>query len=142
MNRCSLLALIYLLHVGAHAADRLPPLQCSDFLRDMGLARPDVVFQGCATVHDRTPIPDSLQATYRVAGKDLDAVEKWAIRTFRMKRLRFTCCGWDSDSVYYTDKHRAGYEVGLGGETIVNQRKDWPSIPYLTLTVTHDLTDP
>jgi hypothetical protein len=129
--------------LNAHAADRLlPPLECGDFLQQLGLSRPDVTFQGCTKEHEPGQNLDRLEATYRVSGKDLAHVEAWAIRTFHLQRLRFECCGWNSPSVSFKAKDGAYYEIGLGGEALENHRKDWPKVPFLTLTVAHYLNEP
>jgi hypothetical protein len=126
----------------AQGAENLPPAECGDFLRRLGLARPDIVFVGCEKRHMGEPDADRLDATYRVLGKDLAKVEGWFIRTFHAKPLRFACCGWDTPPVSFKARDGAYYEVTFGGETIVNRRKDWVKVPYLTLSVAHDAAEP
>ncbi|KEY59604.1 DUF4952 domain-containing protein [Serratia sp. DD3] len=129
------------LHFNANAAPVAhPPLECGDFLHQLGLSRPDVKFQGCAKHHDRNT--DYLEATYRVTGNDLPQVEAWAIQTFNLKPLKFVCCGWESRTVAYRSKDGAEYYIGMGGETLINERQAWSKIPYLTLSMTHYINDP
>ena len=35
-------------------------------------------------------------ATYKVKGSDANAVERFLIKHYKMDRLKFACCGWES----------------------------------------------
>jgi hypothetical protein len=115
-----------------------PPLVCGDFLKQLDLRRPDVQFMSCGSMRDNGTQPDGLEAIYRVEGKDIAKVESWLIRIANVKRLVFACCGWQTPN-YGTIKDRNGstYLVGMGGEALVNQRKDFSKIPYLNVYVRH-----
>jgi hypothetical protein len=128
--------------LNAQAAEKRPPAsECADFLKRLRLARPDVMFVGCEKRHGSNPDADRLDATYRVNGRDLANVEAWFIRTFHAKPLRFVCCGWDTPPVAFKARDGASYELTFGGETVVNRRTDWVKVPYLTLSVTHDIDE-
>ena len=138
-----LLALVAILAViEAYAAEKsAPAFECGDFLKQLRLARPDVVFVGCERRGDNEPNAERLDATYHVAGKDVAHVEAWLIRTFHAKRLRYVCCGWDAPPVSFKARGGQYYEIAFGGETVFNRRKDWPKVPYLTLDVTRYLQE-
>lgn len=116
--------------------------KCGDFLRQLRLARPDVIFVGCERRGESGTQSESLDATYYVAGKDLAQVEIWLTRTFHAKPLRYVCCGWETTSVSLKARDGMLYEIGLGGETIFNRRRDWPKVPYLTFSVIRYLNEP
>jgi hypothetical protein len=127
----------------AQAAQKSAPTpECGDFLKQFGMERPDVIFFGCERHLERNPDADRPDATYRVAGKDLAHVEAWLMRAFHAKPLRFVCCGWETPTVWFKARDGAYYEIGFGGETAFNRRKDWPKVPYLTLSVTRDIEEP
>ena len=59
-----------------------------------------------------------------------------------MKPLRLVCCGWDAPPISFKALDGAYYELAFGGETQFNRRKDWPKMPYLTLSITRDTEEP
>jgi hypothetical protein len=129
--------------IEAQAAQKSTPgPECGDFLERLQLARPDVMFLGCERRGENEAQGGRLDATYHVAGKDVAHVEAWLIRIFHATPLRYVCCGWETPGVSFKARDGAYYEIAFGGETVINRRKDWSKVPYLTLSVTHDLQEP
>jgi hypothetical protein len=115
-----------------------PPLVCGDFLEQLDLQRPDVKFFSCASFRDNGSRPEGLEAVYRVQGKDIAKVENWLIRIAKVKHLVFACCGWQTpNDGTLTDRNGSTYLIGMGGEALVSQRKDFSKIPYLNVYVRH-----
>jgi hypothetical protein len=115
-----------------------PPLVCGDFLKQLDLQRPDVEFSSCASFRDNGRQPEGLEAVYRVQGKDIAKVESWLIRIAEVKPLVFACCGWQTpNDGTLTDRNGSTYLIGMGGEALVSQRKDFSKIPYLNVYVRH-----
>ncbi|CAB3759034.1 DUF4952 domain-containing protein [Paraburkholderia solisilvae] len=120
-----------------------PPLVCGDFLKQLGLQRPDVKFVSCESLKDAGVWPEALQAVYQVEGKDIAKVENWLVRLAKVKRLRFVCCGWETPNEgMLEDRNGSTFVIGMGGEAMVTERKDFPKIPYLNVYVRHYLYEP
>lgn len=64
---------------------------CGDFLAAHGIKPAAARYVGCAPdkLADNMRV---LAATYTVAGKDLAAIEKWAMQLAHIHRLRRACC--------------------------------------------------
>ena len=120
-----------------------PPLVCGDFLKQLDLQRPDVKFVRCGSLRDSGVQPEALEAVYQVEGKDIAKIESWLIRIAKVKRLVFACCGWQTpNDGTLTDRNGSTYLIGMGGEALVSQRKDFSKIPYLNVYVRHYLYAP
>ncbi|EKS68610.1 MULTISPECIES: DUF4952 domain-containing protein [Caballeronia] len=125
-----------------------PPLACGDFLKQMGRDRPEIVFVGCRSIEGNNANDPGFEATYHVKGKHIDATDNWIGTWAKWEHLRFSCCQWDAPRGYYRDNLGSHYEVNLfveayiNGGIMVNQRKDFPKLPYAILTITHYLYRP
>ena len=118
-------------------------ISCGDFLAQLNKKPPALEFVSCGkTVRHGT---SALEATYRVAGGNAAAVETHLIKSGRMPRLRFICCGWESLPASPQSQARTGVYVHRGqrfeitmtsGESLVNQRRRWAEIPYFQVKVT------
>jgi hypothetical protein len=52
--------------------------------------------------------------------------------------LRFVCCGWETpNDGTLEDRNGSTFVIGMGGEALVSERKDFPKIPYLNVYVRH-----
>jgi len=127
-----------------HVEKPQPPLSCGDYLKQFGFARPEVQFLGCRSVLAEAPRVPGFEATYRVRGKDIDAVDNWLATWAEWERLRFSCCQWDAPRGFYKDKQGSNFEVNMFAEAyisghMVDQRKDFSKLPYATLTISHYL---
>lgn len=66
--------------------------QCGDLFALYAAKPPQAVFE--------KPEPGKEQvqctATYKVKGSDANSAERFLIKHYKMGRLKFTCCGWES----------------------------------------------
>ncbi len=92
-----------------------------------------------------------LRAVYRVSGTEASVVEKHLIKTARMSRLRFLCCGWQvggtqNDSTPKYGEYRAGkdrFKVSMASEeSVVNKRSHWAEISSFQIEVTYYIDTP
>ncbi len=94
-----------------------------------------------------------LETSYQVPGKDAGEVEKFLQQKFKMSKLRFLCCGWEPIEVIKNENYPGygGYRDSLGynyqirmfsGETLINQRQDWKSIPFFYIRVIKFIESP
>ncbi|GAB3095526.1 DUF4952 domain-containing protein [Lysobacter terrae] len=129
---------------GAYAGERaaLPPAKCGDFLKQLKLGRPEIVFDKCKPVSMGNPSGNTLEATYKVKGQDIAKTEKWLNSWAHTGRLRFLCCGWETKNVEFRGRDGALYEIGMGGEAIESSREHFKDVPFLYLYVRHDIYEP
>jgi Domian of unknown function (DUF4952) len=118
---------------------------CADFLAEKKLKPPQLEFVRCEAKED-TQVRE-LIATYRVRGKDAATVERALIKTTKMPRLRFMCCGWESIPpyqgigkvpLYGTFDYGAEIVAHVSmhsGESVINRRARWAEIDWFTVTV-------
>lgn len=138
-----LVLLSLLSSVGVRAETKpAPPIECSDFLRNLGLRRADVHLVKCDHIGVHDPLSDGLDAVYRVDGKDIADVERWLVKFAHVSKLKFNCCGWETSVGYFTACDGAEFTISMGGETIENRRERFAQIPYLNLYVTHYFYQP
>lgn len=117
-----------------------PPLKCDDFLKTIGLQRPDVKFITCKP--GEFGGIESLSAEYRVKGKDVIKVENWLVNLAHIHRLKRACCIWETGMKTFKGRDGADYEVSMSAESTVNSRRDLAKVPFFNLTVTHYLYSP
>jgi len=120
----------------------LPPTKCGDFLKNLKLDRPDVVFDKCEAIPSGNPRGDTLEATYKVEGRNIIKVEKWLNSWAHTGKLRFLCCGWETKTVGFKGGDGAFYEIGMGGEATESSRSRLSKVPVIFLRVLHDTTEP
>ena len=118
-------------------------VSCGDSLAQLNKKLPALKFVVCEkVVQYGTP---ALVAEYRVEGINAGAVENHLVKSARMPRLRFLCCGWESVPASSNSKAATGFYVQrrqrfeatmTSGESIVNQRKRWAEILYFQVKVT------
>jgi hypothetical protein len=106
---------------------------CEDFLA--AHKKPDQLeYVGCKQQPDLQGRP--LQATYRVTGANAAAVERYLGKTFKVKKLRHTCCLWESVNNSYRDRQSRLFTISMETEeTTVASRAKWRDIPYFHVTV-------
>ncbi|MBO0756209.1 MAG: DUF4952 domain-containing protein [Bradyrhizobiaceae bacterium] len=112
-----------------------------DFLRNLGLRRADVQFVKCDHIGIHDSLSNTLQAVYRVGGKDIANVELWLVKFAHVSKLKFICCGCETSVGSFTARDGAEFTTGMGGETIENDAIG-AQIPYLNLYVTHYFHEP
>ena len=129
--------------VGVRAETKpAPPIECGDFLRDLGFGRADVQFVKCDPIGMHNSFSGGLEAVYRVDGKDIANVEGWLVTFAHVSRLKFACCGWETSVGSFTARDGAEFTIAMGGETVENRRERFAQIPYLNLYVTHYFYEP
>ena len=125
--------------------------QCADFLAQLNHKPPSLEFVSCekTTIHGLR----ALAAEYRVAGENAARVEAYFVKTSRMPKMRFMCCGWESmpppnklatqSLIGVYKKNAIEYAVTMASpETLVNQRKRWHEIPYFQVKIVRYLESP
>lgn len=78
-----------------------------------------------------------LKARYRVKGKNAATVAKFLQQHYKMGKLKFVCCGWETGSVTFAktilqeDGSNRFYSVIMySSETLINKQVRWSDIPY------------
>ena len=124
--------------------------KCSDFLRDIKKMPEHLHFLACkeTSIHGAA----ALESMYRVTGPHSAEVESYFIKTAKMPKLRYTCCGWESLPGKTQRQHPTGiyklnditYEIGMSsGETNGGRRRSqWKKIPYFYVSVVQYLESP
>jgi hypothetical protein len=114
---------------------------CADFLSFHRIKPPNLEFIECKKINSKGLT--ALESQYRVEGIHAGEIERYFIKTARMPRLRYLCCGWESFpdkpksqtsyGLYKSGKQQ--YQISMGsGETLVNSRSNWLAIPYFHVT--------
>ncbi len=118
---------------------------CADFLAEKKIKPAPLEFVHCEA-KENTQLRE-LIATYRVRGKDAAIVERALIRTTKIPKLRFICCGWESVPPYQRIGKVSSYgtfdygaeivaHVSMhSGESVINSRARWVEIDWFTVTV-------
>ncbi|WP_213936797.1 DUF4952 domain-containing protein [Pseudomonas sp. dw_612] len=133
-----LLAALLMIFASAAKAE----LACDDFLAKFGNKPAFIEFQGCEQSVDRQGQPFS--ASYQVSGANAAKAEKHLKQQFGLPALKRVCCIWESTAHFYRDKQTdIGYFIGMGSEeTLVHDRKSWPSITHFYISVDAYAEDP
>lgn len=124
--------------------------KCSDFLMDIKRKPNHLEFVACKEVNINGLA--ALLTEYRVAGTYAASVESHFVRTAKMPKLRYTCCGWESLPANPKTQRRNGqyqtstvsYEISMSsGETKGGSaRAHWKEIPYFYVSVVRYLEPP
>jgi Domian of unknown function (DUF4952) len=114
------------------------PLECRDFLADWQQKPKELHLFGCP-IAPRTQY-QSITAKYTVTGTDTAKVEKFLRQKFRMSKLRFVCCGWESRNGSYRDSAGFYYEIAMTSEETLE--KNWRKIPEFHVWVKKYITEP
>ena len=112
----------------------IPP--CGDLLGALGVRDNRLASKGCSN-ETRAQFRSRL-ARYEVAGSDAAAIEKILMKTVKLDKLRFVCCGWESSPTSGQVRGADGFVrlVSMGsGETVVNERSRWSEVPAFFVTV-------
>ncbi len=128
---------------------------CRDFLEVWGKKPTPLKFTGCKKVEH--PQSDRLVASYVVVGSQAERVEQALKTDFDMAALHFLCCYWTAhvpredwdkpilrsrEGSYKDPFYKHGFQIMMfSGETLKNQRKQWPDIPEFHVRVETHLGD-
>jgi len=118
---------------------------CGDFLARWDKKPAALKFVRCETRESEQV--DRRVSLYAVKGSDAVEAEKFLQRQFGMSPLQFICCGWSPSPIkngvgQYVDTKGAEFKVSMyGGETLVQDRKDWHKIPEFRIRVITDLKE-
>lgn len=118
------------------------PQVCQDFLHILQKKPAYFHFIGC----QKTKVSqlDVFEAKYQVKGQDAIQAEQFLQNHFKIGQLKFICCGWElgmADQGHLSTQHSTQVSM-FSDETTLNQRQDWPQIPYFTVIVQHFLEEP
>lgn len=125
-------------------------IKCSDFLMDIKRKPNHLEFVACKEVNIHGLA--ALLTEYRVTGTHAASVESHFVRTAKMPKLRYTCCGWESlpanpktqrpNGQYQTST--VSYEISMSsGETKGGSaRSRWKEIPFFYVSVVRYLESP
>nr|WP_246888690.1 DUF4952 domain-containing protein [Pseudomonas chlororaphis] len=140
VNRCLSILIGPALLILASSAQAAPV--CGDFLAQIGNKPAYIEFLECHAEPELQTKP--LRATYRLAGRDAQAAERYLGEQFRMPPLRRSCCVWDAPPGFYRDpRSHLGYSLFMGSaETFVDRREAWGDIDYFYLTIDLDTEEP
>jgi hypothetical protein len=109
-------------------------LPCDDFLAALHKKPNYLEFLGCKERTDLQGQP--LQASYRVAGSHAADVESSLAKELGIKRLRRTCCVWESINNSYRSAQARLFVVSISTEeTPIDSRDRWAEIPYFNVEV-------
>jgi len=107
---------------------------CDDILAGLHKKPKDLEFVGCKQRADLQGQPR--EASYRVAGSRAAAVESYLAKELKIKKLRRTCCVWESTENSYRDRKARLYTITMSTEeNVIGSRSQWPKIPYFYVTV-------
>jgi Domian of unknown function (DUF4952) len=115
---------------------------CGDFLANKKNKPSDLKFVECKKINLHGV--DALEAVYRVSGAKAASVETSLVKSTKMPKLRYVCCGWESSTISGKSPVTAGsflfkknwYEVSMtSGESPINQRAKWGEIEFFSVSV-------
>jgi len=115
--------------------------QCDDFLDKLHKKPGNLEFVGCNLRADLQGEP--WEATYRMAGSQAAAVESYLAKELHIKKLRRTCCVWESARNTYRDKQSGLFVISMSSdETPISNRNQWVKIVNFYVTMNHYREDP
>ncbi len=131
---------------------------CQDFLAEWGKRPAPLRFTGCKKIKNPySEQSDLLVASYAVVGSQAERVEQALKTDFDMAALHFLCCYWTAhvpredwdkpilrsrEGSYQDPSYEHGFQIMMfSGETLNNQRKQWPDIPEFYVRVETHLGD-
>jgi hypothetical protein len=107
---------------------------CEDLLSALHRKPYYIQFLDCKQRTDLQGAP--LEAKYRTEGSRAAKAEDYLHKEFKIKRLRRTCCVWESADNSYRDAHKRLYAISMSSEeTTIDQRDRWWRIDYFYITV-------
>lgn len=65
---------------------------CGDLLQQHAIKPTQAVFEKCGNRQGQV----ICTATYKVKNSDADSVEAFLVKHYKMGKLKFVCCGWES----------------------------------------------
>jgi hypothetical protein len=113
---------------------------CRDFLARWQNKPKHLKFTGCQLVKGGQI--DQVIYRYTIPGKNAAVTETFLRQQFRMGKLRFVCCGWESSGQQGSYQDQDGYYHRIemsSEETVV---KNWSQINKFHVRVVKYLTDP
>ena len=127
----------------AIAADTAPT--CGDFLAQLGKKPNHLEYTGCK--HNEGGQQEEWIAQYRVPGAHAAEVEAFFVKTFRMTRLKKSCCQWDGGMGSYEQRSDRLFGVEMTSEednekTASRSRSVWPKIPFFYVQVSLTTSSP
>ena len=109
-------------------------LQGGDFLSLTNRKPAHLIFVNCTYMPERQGKP--LHAIYHVSGRFAANTEAYLIKFAGLKRLKRSCCLWDSVAGYFKDVKGRTYSISMvSPETTMATRKEWLKIPEFEVTV-------
>lgn len=107
---------------------------CADFLTQMRLRPPHVIFAGCRLLSESQGKP--LRATNHIAGRHAAVAEAYLIKAIGLVQLRRSCCQWDAPERQFTGARGRVFMLTMGSdETTVSRRAQWNLIHNFEITV-------
>jgi len=107
---------------------------CDDFLALLHVKPTHLEFLGCKQQTDLQGEP--WEASYRVAGSHAAQIESTLTKGLGIKKLRRTCCVWESVHNSYRDKQSQLFVILIStDETTIDRRSRWGEIPYFDIKV-------
>ena len=120
--------------IAAVQAAKATPQDCGDFLAEIDKKPAHLDYVGCAYVPDRQGKP--LRAIYHVSGRFAAATEAALVKSVGLRRLKRSCCLWDSPARQFKDAHGREFSISMTSEeTIAATRADWPRIKIFEVVV-------
>lgn len=119
---------------------------CPNTLAEFGAVPSIITLKNCEHIESGQ---EHFITNYLVSGKNAAQAEKWLQERFDMKPLYYLCCGWepvdrsdfrqnrDGRGHYLNKISNQYYDITMtSGETLTNERSQWPSIPQFFISVT------
>jgi hypothetical protein len=107
---------------------------CADFLAALQKKPAHVIFDNCTAMPERQGRP--LRATYHVSGVHAARAEAALIKSFGLKRLKRSCCQWDSPAASFKSAQGKEFIVSMvSEESVFTKRSQWREIPRFEIVV-------
>jgi Domian of unknown function (DUF4952) len=100
---------------------------CADFLAQLKKKPAHLIFDKCTSAPDRQGKP--LRAAYHVSGMHAARVEAALVASFGLKKLKRSCCQWDSPPTSFKSARGEVFVVSMvSAESAVAKRAKWREI--------------
>ncbi|WP_299873679.1 DUF4952 domain-containing protein [uncultured Cocleimonas sp.] len=96
---------------------------CIDFLQELNLKPTELTFQSCKKVEKAPAV--LFESYYSVSGVQAKIVEDFLHKKFNLKRLRFVCCGWETNPTTYQSKNGDTYSINMHSYDEYNFQEKW-----------------
>jgi Domian of unknown function (DUF4952) len=113
---------------------------CKDFLAQWKNKPKALKFSGCQLAKGGQT--DQLIYRYTVSGRNAAATAAFLSQNFRMGKLRFICCGWESAGKHGSYQDPDGYYHDINMASDETLTKNWQRIAKFHVRVVKYLTDP